>query len=124
MAGCLGEDEARHARAGRATSDQAGLSNELAELDPYKFMAVIGKRVIHPGGRASTEVLLRHAAIAGSSRVLDVGGGVVTDEGLARCLAVMGAVASRPAHMRKIAWPVPRRARAVPYLGYIVVAGS
>jgi hypothetical protein len=27
--------------------------DEVATLDPYKFMAVIGKRVIHPGGRAS-----------------------------------------------------------------------
>jgi hypothetical protein len=26
---------------------------EIGDLDPYKFMAVIGKRVIHPGGRAS-----------------------------------------------------------------------
>ena len=32
---------------------------EVAALDPYKFMATIGKRVIHPGGRASTEALLR-----------------------------------------------------------------
>jgi hypothetical protein len=31
---------------------------EISGLDPYKFMAVIGKRVIHPGGRASTEALL------------------------------------------------------------------
>src|SRR3954466_5215933 len=53
-------------------------SQEVAELDPYKFMAVIGKRVIHPGGRASTEALLRRAAIDSSSRVLDVGCGVAT----------------------------------------------
>ncbi len=32
-------------------------SREVAGLDPYKFMALIGKRVIHPGGRASTEAL-------------------------------------------------------------------
>jgi hypothetical protein len=25
-------------------------SLEISDLDPYKFMAVIGKRVIHPGG--------------------------------------------------------------------------
>jgi hypothetical protein len=25
---------------------------EIATLDPYKVMAAIGKRVIHPGGRA------------------------------------------------------------------------
>ena len=32
---------------------------EISDLDPCKFMAVIGKRVIHPGGRGSTEALLR-----------------------------------------------------------------
>src|SRR5579863_1314841 len=51
---------------------------EVASLDPYKFMAVIGKRVIHPGGRASTEALLRRAQVTASDRVLDVGCGVAT----------------------------------------------
>ena len=51
---------------------------QISDLDPYKFMAVIGKRVIHPGGRASTEALLRRAQITGSARVLDVGCGVAT----------------------------------------------
>jgi ubiquinone/menaquinone biosynthesis C-methylase UbiE len=250
-------------------------SGEIAALDPYKFMAVIGKRVIHPGGRASTESLLRRAEVTASSRVLDVGCGVATtaveiarrfgaqvtavdispvmleraeanvgaagvrdkvtvghgdilelafddesfdvvvaeavtmfvdraratselarvtraggrvlateffwrvpptaeakevflgqvcpglefdtvedwariyasaglseletetgpfemmtargflsDEGFARCLGIMGAVASRPSHVRKMAWLMPRMAKAVPYLGYIVVAGT
>jgi hypothetical protein len=31
---------------------------QISDLDPYKFMTVIGKRVIRPGGRASTELLL------------------------------------------------------------------
>jgi SAM-dependent methyltransferase len=53
-------------------------SQDIAALDPYKFMAVIGKRVIHPGGRASTETLLAHAGITATSRVLDVGCGVAT----------------------------------------------
>ena len=53
-------------------------SREVAALDPYKFMALIGKRVIHPGGRASTEALLTRAQITQSSRVLDVGCGVGT----------------------------------------------
>ncbi|HMC68597.1 MAG TPA: hypothetical protein VKJ07_05535, partial [Mycobacteriales bacterium] len=53
-------------------------SQDIAKLDPYKFMAVIGKRVIHPGGRASTESLLRRATITEASRVLDVGCGVAT----------------------------------------------
>jgi SAM-dependent methyltransferase len=51
---------------------------DVAKLDPYKFMAVIGKRVIHPGGRASTEELLDRAAITPESKVLDVGCGVAT----------------------------------------------
>jgi SAM-dependent methyltransferase len=248
---------------------------EIGDLDPKKFMAVIGKRVIHPGGRASTEALLRRARITGSARVLDVGCGVATtaieiarrhgarvtaadisplmleraeanaraeslaglvavtsadilalpfddaafdvviaeavtmftdrpkaaaelarvtrpggrvlatefywrkpptaearevflgqvcpgmqfdtvedwmriyssagltgletetgpfemmtprgflaDEGLARCLAIMSRVAGRPAYARKMAWLMPRMARAVPYLGYIIIAGT
>jgi SAM-dependent methyltransferase len=53
-------------------------ASEVERLDPYVFMAVIGKRVIHPGGRAATEQLLNRAAITGESRVLDVGCGVAT----------------------------------------------
>ncbi len=34
---------------------------EINDLDPYKFLAVIGKRVIHPGGRASTHARSRTA---------------------------------------------------------------
>jgi SAM-dependent methyltransferase len=49
--------------------------------------------------------------------------GFLADEGLARCLAIMGRVAGRPAYTRKMAWLMPRMAKAVPYLGYIVVAG-
>ena len=248
---------------------------EISDLDPYKFMAVIGKRVIHPGGRASTEALLRRAQVTASDRVLDVGCGVATtaiqiarrygatvtaadisplmreraeanirapgvadlvtvtsadilalpfddaafdvviaeavtmftdrpkaaaelarvtrpggrvlatefywrtpptpeardvflgqvcpgmyfdtvedwigiysgagltgletetgpfemmtprgflaDEGPARCLAIMGTVAGRPAYARKMAWLMPRMAKAVPYLGYIIIAGT
>jgi ubiquinone/menaquinone biosynthesis C-methylase UbiE len=53
-------------------------ADEIAKLDPYKFMAVIGKRVIHPGGRASTDELLARAHLSAVSRVLDVGCGVDT----------------------------------------------
>jgi hypothetical protein len=49
---------------------------EISDLDPFKFMAVIGERVIHPGGRASTKALLRRAQITTSDRVPDVGCGV------------------------------------------------
>lgn len=50
--------------------------------------------------------------------------GFLADEGAARSMAIMGRVAIRPAHVRKMAWPMPRTARAVPYLGYIVVAAT
>jgi SAM-dependent methyltransferase len=250
-------------------------ADEIAKHDPYKFMAVVGKRVIHPGGRASTAALLERAGISADSRVLEVGCGVATtaveiaqrygaqvtavdiaplmleradanvaaasirgrvevaegdildlkydeeefdvviaeavtmfvdrqraanelarvtkpggrvlateffwrqpptpqakeiflgqvcpglefdtiedwvriytsaglddidtvtgpfemmtargflaDEGFGRSLAVMGRVMARPAHLRKMAWLMPRMAKAVPYLGYIVVAGT
>ncbi len=36
---------------------------EISDLDPYKFIAVDGKRVIHPGGRASTQALPRQHKI-------------------------------------------------------------
>jgi SAM-dependent methyltransferase len=250
-------------------------ADEISALDPYKFMAVIGKRVIHPGGRASTQALLRQTQITSASRVLDVGCGVATtaieiarrygarvtaadisplmleraqasvqaagvaglvtvtpgdilalpfrdgafdvviaeavtmftdrpkaaaelvrvtrpggrvlatefcwrtpptdqarqvflgqvcpgmqfdtaedwagiyavagltgldiqtgpfemmtargflaDEGMARCVAIMGTVAGRPAYARKMGWLMPRMAKAVPYLGYIVITGT
>lgn len=50
--------------------------------------------------------------------------GFLGDEGVARCMAIMGRVMSRPAHVRKMTWLMPRMAKAVPYLGYIVVAGT
>ena len=50
-------------------------ANEIAALAPYKFMALVGKRVIHPGGEASTEALLTRAGITEMTRVLDVGCG-------------------------------------------------
>ena len=50
--------------------------------------------------------------------------GFLSDEGVARSLAVMGRVASRPANIRKMVWLMPRMAKAVPYLGYIVVAAT
>jgi cyclopropane fatty-acyl-phospholipid synthase-like methyltransferase len=39
---------------------------------------VLGKRVIHPGGRASTDRLLELAAVSPGERVLDIGCGVGT----------------------------------------------
>ncbi len=53
-------------------------AQQVRELDPYAFLAVLGKRVIHPGGRASTERLLEWAALEPDERVLDIGCGVGT----------------------------------------------
>lgn len=53
-------------------------AQDVAQLDPYAFMAVIGDRVIHPGGRKSTEELLDRGGFAAGQQVLDVGCGVGT----------------------------------------------
>lgn len=53
-------------------------AQDVQALDPYAFLAVLGKRVIHPGGRASTDRLLGWADVRPGERVLDVGCGVGT----------------------------------------------
>jgi len=53
-------------------------SSEVRQLDPYAFMAVIGKRVIHPGGRRSTEELPARGECRSDQQVLDIGCGVAT----------------------------------------------
>ena len=50
--------------------------------------------------------------------------GFLADEGPARCLAIMSTVAGRPAYTRKMAWLMPRMAKAIPYLGYIIIVGT
>jgi hypothetical protein len=49
--------------------------------------------------------------------------GFLEDEGLRGALVFMGRALTRRAYLRKLAWLMPRMARAVPYLGYILVAG-
>ncbi len=51
---------------------------DVERLDPYAFMASIGKKVIHPGGRRSTEELFHLAGFKPGQRILDVGAGVGT----------------------------------------------
>src|SRR5438132_8130885 len=53
-------------------------AEQVSALDPYAFLAVLGKRVIHPGGRASTDRLLQWADLRPGERVLDIGCGVAT----------------------------------------------
>jgi hypothetical protein len=48
--------------------------------------------------------------------------GFLCDEG-AHALRVCAA-ALTPARLRKMAWLMPRMMRAVPYLGYVVIAGT
>ena len=48
----------------------------------------------------------------------------MADEGLAGSLALAGRTLSRWAYRKRMAWLMPRIARAVPYLGYLVVAGT
>ena len=50
--------------------------------------------------------------------------GFLADEGPAHSLAIMTRVASRRANIRKMAWLMPRMAKAVPYLGYVLVASE
>src|ERR687885_2830206 len=51
---------------------------EVERLDPYAFFAVLGKRVIHPGGRTATDALIRRAEFGPGQQVLDIGCGVGT----------------------------------------------
>src|SRR5436305_9032385 len=48
----------------------------INEMLPYTFLAVLGKRVIHPGGRPTTEEMYRLADFQPGQRVLEVGCGV------------------------------------------------
>ena len=51
-------------------------ASEVGQLDPYAFLAALGKRVIHPGGRTSTDRLLEWVEVRPGQRVLDIGCGV------------------------------------------------
>ena len=109
---------------------------DVQALDSYAFMAVIGKRVIHPGGRCSTEELFERAEFQYSEAGLAEGqttigpfeamtpAGLLGDEGFLHCLAIAGHARSRPAYLRRMAWLMPRINRAVPHLGYSAIDGT
>ncbi|HEY3062650.1 MAG TPA: class I SAM-dependent methyltransferase, partial [Chloroflexota bacterium] len=61
-----------------ATRPRTLSDSEIDGLDPYAFFAVLGKRVIHPGGRTATDELIRRADFRAGQSVLDVGCGVGT----------------------------------------------
>jgi SAM-dependent methyltransferase len=49
---------------------------QVMDLDPYSFLALLGKKVVRPGGHRSTDELFSLAELKSSDRVLDVGCGV------------------------------------------------
>ena len=51
---------------------------QIEKLDPYQFMAEIGKQVIHPGGKRSTKEVYAMANLQSNQHVLDIGCGVGT----------------------------------------------
>jgi len=86
-------------------------ASEVKALDPYMLMAVLGKRVIHPGGRSSTEELFRRADFAAE---MMTPAGIIGDEDLANSLKIMGRALSRACYLKKMAWLMPRMNHAVP----------
>jgi SAM-dependent methyltransferase len=64
--------------AARSASARRPTAAEIDQLDAYVFLALVGKRVIHPGGRRSTEELLSQARFTSDQSVLDIGCGVAT----------------------------------------------
>jgi SAM-dependent methyltransferase len=62
-----------------AATTAAPLTDEdVNELDPYSFLAALGKKVVRPGGHRSTDQLFAFADLQASDSVLDVGCGVGT----------------------------------------------
>ena len=51
---------------------------ELEPLDPYTLLAVLGKKVIRPGGLGASETIFRIADLQAGQKVLDIGCGVGT----------------------------------------------
>ena len=57
---------------------QETLVDDIDQMEMYRFLALVGKKVIHPGGRPSTEIVYRLANISSGNHVLEVGCGVGT----------------------------------------------
>ena len=47
----------------------------MADADPYLLFGLLGKEVIHPGGRHATEELFALAELEAGQQILDVGCG-------------------------------------------------
>lgn len=59
-----------------ATATTELTPEQVMDLDPYSFLAVLGKKVVRPGGHRSTEELFALANLTSADRVLDIGCGV------------------------------------------------
>ena len=74
----------------------------MAEADPYLLFGLLGKQVIHPGGRKATEELLGLAELGPGQQVLDIGcGGGTTAIEMARRFRVTVTAADISADMRE-----------------------
>ena len=50
--------------------------NDVSGLDPYAFLALIEKKILHPGGLPSTEQMIRLIDFSQAQQVLDIGCGI------------------------------------------------
>ena len=57
-------------------SEAALTAEQVMDLDPYSFLAALGKKVVRPGGHRSTDELFGLAELTSGDSVLDVGCGV------------------------------------------------
>jgi len=73
--------------------------------------------------RIYTEAGLADIAVRSGAFELMTARGFIKDEGLVNAAACMARGLSNPARVRKMAWMMPRLRKAVPYLGYVLVAG-
>ena len=49
--------------------------------------------------------------------------GFISDEGLGNAVRIMARAMTNSTARRRMTWFMPRISRAVPYLGYVVIAG-
>ena len=84
----------------------------IEAADPYLLFGLLGKRVIHPGGRKATEQLLAQADLEPNHEVLDIGCGVGTTAiEVARRFGARVTAADISADMRERALPSVRAER-------------
>ena len=53
-------------------------AHEFKALSPYRLAALLGKKIIHPGGRFSTRKVFKAAEFSRDHEVLEIGCGVGT----------------------------------------------